>query len=111
VPADTHIGNRTATQVDTGLRFLPHTPVMVRVTRREHRIDVSDDGAAIDLAGHPHGWRDAARRIGQEFVVNVSRRGVVSLPVVPAGPSEAEIVKRIGQASLAFYQELLELSR
>ena len=104
-------GTRSDALVDTGLRFRPTAPVLVRVTRRDRRINVTDDGAAIEMAGHPPAWREAARRIGDEFVVNVSRHGAVSLPVVRVGPPEAEIVRRIGQASLAFYQELLDLSR
>jgi hypothetical protein len=42
-------------------------------------------------------------------VVNVTRQGVVWLPVVPVGPGREEIVRRIGEASLALYQDLLEL--
>jgi hypothetical protein len=34
---------------------------------------------------------------------------VVWLPVVGRGPDEETIVRRIGEASLALYQELLEL--
>jgi hypothetical protein len=34
---------------------------------------------------------------------------VVSLPVVRVGPCEVKIVTRIAQASLALYQELLDL--
>jgi len=47
--------------------------------------------------------------VADELVVNVSRQGVVSLPVVRVGPQKNEIVGRIGEASLALYQELLEL--
>lgn len=41
--------------------------------------------------------------------MNVSRGGVVSLPVVPIGPSQDRVIRRIGNASPAFYQELREL--
>jgi hypothetical protein len=42
--------------------------------------------------------------------VNVSRQGVVFLPLSPRrGPAEHDIVQRIGDASLAFYQSLLDL--
>jgi hypothetical protein len=81
------------------------------LTRRGHRVNVTDDGAALRLAGCPPRWRGASRRICDEFIVNVSRHGVVSLPVVRVGPPEADIVERIGRASLAFYQDLLDLSR
>ena len=81
----------------------------IRVVRREHRTWVSDDGAAFHMAGRPDAWRDAAARVGQELEVNFSRGGVISLPVVRVGPPEREVVRRIAEASLAFYQELLEL--
>jgi hypothetical protein len=100
---------RTETEVDTGLEYRPGEPVLVRIVRRPGRISVSDDGAAVRKAGRPPGWRDAAARIDDELVVNVSRHGVVSLPVVAAGPGLEAIVQRIGDASLALYQELLEL--
>jgi hypothetical protein len=35
---------------------------------------------------------------------------MVSLPVVRVGPPEDEVVRRIGEASRALYQELLELA-
>ncbi|MGO9823609.1 MAG: hypothetical protein ACLPTJ_23510 [Solirubrobacteraceae bacterium] len=95
--------------IDTGLEYRPGDPVRVRVLQREHRIDVSDDGAAVARAGQPGGWHAAADRVLDEFDVNVSGAGVVSLPVVPAGPAEHEVVRRIGEASLALYQELLEI--
>jgi hypothetical protein len=94
---------------ETGLSYRPAEPVVVRVVRRERRISVTDDGAAIEKAGRPPGWRYAAGRIERELDVNVSRVGVVSLPVVAAGPGLEAIVRRIGEASLALYQELLEL--
>lgn len=101
---------RTDTLVDTGLEFAPGDPVRVRVVHREQRTLVSDDGAAVMRTGRVRGWPEVARRLARELVVNISRQGVVSLPVVRVGPSEAEIIHRIGEASLALHQELLELS-
>ena len=48
-------------------------------------------------------------RLSDEVVVNIGRDGVISLPVVRVGPPEEQIVARIAQASLALYQELLDL--
>lgn len=101
---------RSETLIDTRLRYRPGDPVRVRVVHRGKRISVSDDGAAIDKAGRPPGWRVAADRVQRELDVNVSRAGAISLPVVSLGPCEEKVVRRIAQASLGFYQALLELT-
>lgn len=98
------------TVVDTGLAYRPGDSVRVRVIRREHRITVTDDGAAVQRAGRRGETQQAMDRVLDEFDVNISPAGVVSLPVVPVGPAEDEVVRRIGAASLALYQELLEVS-
>jgi hypothetical protein len=105
----TAVPERIDEQLSTDLDYLPDDPVMIHVIRRGRRIDVSDDGAAVARAGRPRGWRVAADKIDREFVVNVSRSGVVSLPVVAVGPGLEAIKDRIAAASLALYEELLEL--
>jgi hypothetical protein len=95
--------------IETGFEYRPGEPVRVRVVRRERRVSVTDAGAALEKAGRPPGWPEAANRIDRELIVNVSRHGVVSLPVVAAGPGLDAIVRRIGEASLALYDEALEL--
>jgi hypothetical protein len=95
--------------VDTGLEYRPGDPVRVRIVRREHRVWITDDGTALQKAGRPPVWRQAAERVRQELIVNISRHGVISLPIGRGDPCEREIVRRIGEASLALYQELLEL--
>jgi hypothetical protein len=97
------------TTVDSGLRYAGSDPVLVRVIRREQRLDVTDAGAAAERAGLPHGWAEVASQLERELVVNISRHGVVSLPVVAAGPGLDAITRRVAKASLALYQELLEL--
>jgi hypothetical protein len=95
-------------EVDTGLEYGFGEPVRLRVDF--HRFPyVRDDGRAVALAGHPAGWRAVAERFARERVVNLSRGGVLSLPVVPAGPGFDVIVERIATTSLDLYQELLEL--
>lgn len=96
--------------IDTGLEYGPGDPVLVRVVRRGPRISISDDGRAFERAGRPRAWRIAAGRVGQDLIVNFSRNAVISLPVVAVGPPERRILERIGEASRAFYQELLELT-
>lgn len=102
-------GMREERTVDTGLEYAPGDHVVVRVVRRDHRTTISDDGAAVLRAGRPAGWRDVARAVEDGLVVNVSRSGSVFLPCVPEGPDSDEVVRRIGVASLALYQDLLEL--
>jgi hypothetical protein len=101
---------RAEYELESPLSYTPGDPVRVSVSHREQAVSVSDDGGAIERAGAAQGWRLAADRVASELDVNVSRHGVVSLPVVRVGPGEEAIVRRIGEASLAFYQELLELS-
>jgi hypothetical protein len=100
---------RSEALIDTGLEYRPGDSVRVRVVRRGHRISVTDDGAAVEKAGRPPRWRDAVDRVDEELDVNISQGGVISLPVVRVGPCERQIVRRIGEASLGLYQELLEL--
>jgi hypothetical protein len=102
--------SRSEATIDSGLSYAPGDPVLIHVHRRERRVAVTDAGAAVERGGRPPGWREAADRIADELVVNVSRHGVVSLPVVRVGPPEEVIVRRIAAASLALYQDLLELS-
>jgi hypothetical protein len=101
---------RSQTMIDTGLEYRPGDPVRVRVVHREHRIHVTDDGGAVHRAGRPSGWHTATERVLREFDVNITAAGVVSLPVVRVGPAEEQVAQRIGAASLALYQELLEVS-
>lgn len=95
--------------VGTGFEYVPGDPVRVRIVRRDRRTRVTDDGAAVGRAGRPAGWREIAERLADELVVNVSRHGVISLPISSRGPGLEALVQRIGEASLALYQEILEL--
>jgi hypothetical protein len=94
----------------SGLEYAPGDPVRVCVRHRDQAVTASDDGGAIERAGRPAGWRAAADRVAGELVVNVTRWGVVTLPVVRVGPGEDAIVARIAEASRWLYQELLELT-
>lgn len=95
--------------METGLEYRPGDPVRVRTVHRKHRVSVTDDGAAIATAGRPPGWRETATQVARELDVNISRHGVVSLPVVAAGPPEPAVIHRIAQASRRFYDDLLDL--
>ena len=100
---------RAESLVDTGLEYRPGDPVSVWVLRRDGKVSVSDHGGALQRAGAPPGWERACARVHAELDVNISRGGVVSLPVVAVGPGGEAVVARIGRASLIFFQELLEL--
>jgi hypothetical protein len=95
--------------VNTGMEYRPGDPVRVWVRRREGRVAVADRGAALARAAAPADWRRACARVHAELDVNITHAGVVWLPVVAVGPSEPQVVRRIGRASLVFFQELLEL--
>ena len=88
---------------------MPSVPVHVWVRHRAHRGSVSDRGTALELAGSPRDWQRACAPVHAELDVNITRAGVVWLPVVAAGPSEPDVVRRVAAASLIFFQELLEL--
>jgi protein involved in polysaccharide export with SLBB domain len=92
-----------------GLEYRPGDPVRITIVHREQRTLVTDGGSALERAGSPPHWQALAQQLERELNVNISRHGVISLPVVRVGPPEAEVVRRIGEASRAFYQELLEL--
>jgi hypothetical protein len=94
---------------DTRLAYAPGRPVRVHVHAHGGRTVVSDDGAALAIAGAARGWRAVAAALAREFDVNISRHGVVSLPVVPAGPGLEEVSERVAEASLALCQDLLDL--
>jgi hypothetical protein len=83
--------------------------VHVVVKRRERRVQVTDEGSAVALAGTPPGWRDVARRIELDYCVNVSRHGVVFLPCQGRYTVE-QIEDRIARASHALYEDLLDLA-
>jgi hypothetical protein len=99
--------DRSETIVETPLEYRPGEPVLVRVSRREHRVEVSDDGAALEKAGRSRAWRAAADRVLEQYIVNISRHGVISLPVVRL--CQEDVMQRIAEASLALYQEILDL--
>ncbi len=103
--------SRAESVLDTGLEYRAGDPVLVWVLRRERRVSVSDRGMALQKAGTRPGWTRACARVHAELDVNITRGGVVWLPVVAVGPTEADVARRIGRASLIFFQELLELER
>ena len=96
--------------LDSGLTYGAGDPVLVRVRKRGHRYRTDDDAGAMARAGKPTGWLEAARRVAEdERDLNVSRVGVVFVPAVEGGLDVSELAVRVADASLAVYEELLEL--
>ena len=82
----------------------------VHVRRRGHRYAIDDRGAAVELAGRPPGWHDVARRVAEdEFWLNLSRDGVVFVPVVQGGTNVPWLALRVEDASRAVRDALLDL--
>jgi hypothetical protein len=97
-------------EVDTGLVYGAGEPVRVHVKRRLHRYLLDDRGAAARIAGRPLGWQEVAHEVVVgRFWLNVDRRGKVFVPAV-APASLEEITTRVGEASVALYAALLDLS-
>ena len=94
--------------VATDLRYTEGQPVEVIVRKRLHRYAIDDDGAAVRLAGQPHGWRSVAEDVVEQFWLNVNRRGVVFVGTVYPRML-AGLVARVAETSLAVYEALLEL--
>jgi len=88
---------------------VPGEPVRIRVRRRERRYLVTDDGAALERAGRPQGWRGVASEVVAGADLNLSRSGAVFVPGVEGGVPVNGLVMRVAETSLAVYQELLEL--
>jgi hypothetical protein len=96
------------TVVEPGLAYREGEPVRVRIRKRHRRYDIGDMAAAVELAGRPPGWLEAAERVVEEHWLNVNRRGVVFVPAVEGRDIEA-LALRVAECSLAVYEELIEL--
>jgi hypothetical protein len=98
--------------IDTGLTYDGITPVRVRVTKREGRYEVSDDGGAVAAAGVDQGWLAFGERIDVgEYCANVSRQGVVFLPGFARRGNDwiSKLPGIVAEGSCALYEVLLEL--
>jgi hypothetical protein len=97
--------------IESGVTYDGIRPVPVRISKRDGRYKITDDGAAVAAAGI------AGRRVSfpdrialGEYSVNVSRQGVVWLPAV--APNEAwtaTLCELVARGSVALYERLLEL--
>ncbi len=105
-PADA--GPAPVERVEGAACYVAGDPVRLRiVTRRWPEVD--DGGGAVARAGRPPGWLEAATRVARDLEMNVNRSGVLSLPVVECGPGRDAILRRVGDASVVLFGELLDL--
>lgn len=98
--------------LDTGSTYDGVTPVRIRATKRERRYEFSDQGGAVAAAGvDPKQLAFADSLAMGAYSVNVSRRGVVSLPGFGRSGDEwlGKLPELVTHASLALYETLLEL--
>jgi len=100
---------RDEQRLDTGLAYREGEPVLVTIRRRGRRYDLRDDGRAVELAGRPAGWREAAAAAVGHLGLNLTRTAVVSVPAVEGGVDRDWLAGRVAEASLAVYDALLEL--
>jgi hypothetical protein len=90
-----------------GLRYREGEPVRVRERRREHWVELDDEGRAVELAGKPPGWLEVAERVVAEEGMNVNRAGRVFVQVHERRDIE-DLTRRLAESSLAVYETLLD---
>jgi hypothetical protein len=97
--------------LETGLTYDGIAPVRIHVTKREGRYEFSDGGGAVAAAGvRPSELRFDDRIELGEYDVNVSRKGVVSLPGFASSSQEwlAKLPELVAEGSVVLYEALLE---
>ena len=87
--------------VDSGLAYGDGEPVRILVRKRLHRYLFTDRGRAIQKAGKPPGWREAAGLAVEPM--NLDRRGVVFVPV-NVGRDLDDVLRRLADASRAVHE-------
>jgi hypothetical protein len=98
--------------LDTGLTYDGITPVRVRVTKRDGRLEFSDDGGAVAAAAVDVRRLSFPESIAMgEYATNVSRHGVVWLPGFARSGEGwlAKLSELVASGSIALYEALLEL--
>jgi hypothetical protein len=91
----------------TGLLYREGEPVQVRERRREHWVELDDEGRAVELAGRPPGWLEVAKRVVAEEGMNVNRAGRVFV-VIHERRDIDDLTRRLAESSLAVYEALLD---
>lgn len=94
-------------ELESGLRYREGEPVRIRERRREHWVELDDEGRAVELAGRPAGWLPVAERVVAEEGMNVNRAGRVFVRVHERRDLDG-LRRRLGESSLAVYEALLD---
>ena len=89
--------------IDSGLAYGDGERVEVLVRKRLHRYLLSDRGRAVEKAGKPSGWREAAEIAC--LPMNVDRPGTVFVPIVEGRDIE-DLVVRLADASRSVHEAL-----
>jgi hypothetical protein len=92
--------------IDSDLVYGDGEPVEVLVRKRLHRYLLSDRGRAVEKAGKPSGWHEAAELAG--LPMNVDRQGTVFVPAVE-GRDFVDLIVGLAAASRAVHEALLDL--
>jgi pimeloyl-ACP methyl ester carboxylesterase len=98
--------------LDTGLTYDGITPVRVRATKREGRLEFLDEGGAVAAARVDRTELRFPESVDiGRHTANVSRQGVVFLPGFASSSDRwlAKLPELVAEASLALYGALLEL--
>jgi ankyrin repeat protein len=82
--------------------------VLVRVRCRGGRCEIDDRGWAVETAGRPPGWHEAAERVVAELGWNVARTGAVFVAAA-ADRDIDDLVRRTADAALAVRDAVLAL--
>jgi hypothetical protein len=91
----------------SGLHYREGEPVRIRVRRREHWVDLDDEGRAVELAGRPAGRLPVAERVVAAEGMNVNRSGRVFVRVHERRDID-ELTRRVAASSLSVYEALLD---
>jgi hypothetical protein len=102
-------GDYGHTVVETDLEYRPGHPVRIDVRKRVGRYDLTDDAAAVNLAGRPRDWLPTVSDTVAGMGMNVNRRGVVYVTGF-AWRDVADLAMRLAECSRRVYVSLLDTS-
>ena len=100
--------DRGEVMVESELSYGDGEAVLILVRKRLYRYLLSDLGRAVEKAGKPRGWREAAEHAVQPM--NVDRQGRVFVPAHPRRLAALEeMVESLADASRAVHEAVIAL--